>query len=263
MSDLPSPVTRGLSCLIKMKTYSHLPAALVFGLLLAACGDRPPAMPGSAQLESLGVLARQGRQASAVDQLQAWAERGSPIAQRELALAYEDQAASEKDAAFWLIKAARGGDKEAAFVLAGAYYNGRLGLGKDPVLAAQWYGKAAAQDDERAALMLSRMAKYGEGMPQDLKQSVAWLQQASVHGSAQAMFLLSNAYVSGDGVGQDPVLAHSWLEKSAQGDFPPALQSLALAMDGGSPNAEKNPERSYHLLKEATEERRMHWDKAQ
>ncbi len=236
---------------------------LVFGLLLAACSDRPPATPGSAQLESLGVLARQGGQASAVDQLQAWAERGSSIAQRELALTYEDKAASGKDAAFWLNKAARGGDKEAAFILAGAYYNGKLGLGKDPAAAAQWYGKAAAQDDERAALMLSRMAKYGEGMPQDLKQSVSWLQQASANGSAQAMFLLSNAYAAGDGVPQDPALARSWLEKSAQGDFPPALQSLALAMDAGSPDAEKNPERSYHLLKEATEERRMHWDKAQ
>ncbi|WP_211441270.1 tetratricopeptide repeat protein [Collimonas humicola] len=246
-----------------MKTYSNLSVALIFGLLLAACSDQQPAAPGSAKLESLGVLARQGGQASAVDQLQAWAERGSSIAQRELALTYEDKAASEKDAAFWLIKAARGGDKEAAFVLAGAYYNGKLGLGKDPAAAAQWYGKAAAQEDERAALMLSRMAKYGEGMPQDLKQSVSWLQQASANGSAQAMFLLSNAYAAGDGVPQDPVLARSWLEKSAQGDFPPALQSLALAMDAGSPDAEKNPERSYHLLKEATEERRMHWDKAQ
>ncbi|PFH12316.1 hypothetical protein BCF11_4794 [Collimonas sp. PA-H2] len=246
-----------------MKTYSNLSAALVFGLLLASCSDQQPAAPGSAQLESLGVLARQGRQASAVDQLQAWAQRGSAVAQRELALAYEDTAASEKDAAFWLSKAAQGGDREAAFVLAGAYYNGKLGLGKEPVLAAQWYKKAAAQDDERAALMLSRMAKYGEGMPQDLRQSVSWLQQASANGSAQAMFLLSNAYAAGDGVPQDLALAHSWLEKSAQGDFPPALQSLALAMDAGSPNAEKNPERSYHLLKEATEERRMHWDKTQ
>jgi uncharacterized protein len=232
-------------------------------LSLAACSERQQTMPDSAQLESLGVLAKQGRQASAVEQLQFWAKHGSAVAQRELALAYEDKVDTATDAVFWFTKAAQGGDKEGAYVLAGAYYNGKLGLAKDPVLAAQWYGKAAAQDDERAALMLSRMAKYGEGMPQDLKQSVSWLQQASANGNAQAMFLLSNAYASGDGVVRDPTLAHSWLEKSAQGDFPPALQSLALAMDAGSHNADKNPERSYHLLKEATEERRMHWDKAQ
>lgn len=253
--------------LIKMKPYLHLSAALLLELALAvcvaACSEQPSAMPGSAQLESLGVLARQGRQASAVDQLQSWAQRGSAVAQRELALVYEEEEGSAKDAIFWLGKAAAGGDKEAAFSLAGAYYNGKLGLGKDPVQAAQWYKSAAAQHDERAALMLSRMAKYGEGMPQDLLQSVAWLQQASANGNAQAMFLLSNAYAAGDGVTQDLALAQRWLEKSAQGDFPPALQSLALAVDTGSQHAEKNPERSYHLLKEATEERRMHWDQAQ
>jgi len=218
-------------------------------------------MPGSAQLESLGVLATQGRQASARQQLLSWAKQGSVVAQRELAFAYQGEAASAKDAVFWFTRAAQGGDKQAAFVLAGAYYNGQLGVEKDPVQAARWYHRAAAQNDERAALMLSRMAKYGEGMPQDLQQSLAWLQQASNNGNAQAMFLLSNAYAAGDGVSRDPALARSWLEKSAQGDFPPALHSLAL--EEGAPGANNDPNRSYHLLKEATEERRMHWDKAQ
>ncbi|AIY41618.1 hypothetical protein LT85_2460 [Collimonas arenae] len=220
-------------------------------------------MPGSAQLESLGVLAKQGRQTHALEELQTWARQGSAVAQRELALAYADQAAHAKDAVFWFTKAAQGGDKEAAYVLAGAYYNGKLELDKNPEFAVQWYKKAAAQDDERAQLMLSRMAKYGEGMQKDLAQSVSWLQQASANGNAQAMFLLSNAYEAGDGVQRDLTMARSWLEKSAQGDFPPALQSLALAMDTGGSTTESNPERSYHLLKEATEERRMHWDKAQ
>ncbi|MEO6934669.1 MAG: tetratricopeptide repeat protein, partial [Collimonas sp.] len=196
-----------------MHSYLKLPAALAFALSLAACGQQQT-VPDSAQLESLGVLARQGRQAHALEELQSWARQGSAVAQRELALAYVDNAAHAKDAVFWFAKATQGGDKEAAYVLASAYYNGKLGLDKDPVLAVQLYKKAAAQDDERAELMLSRLAKYGEGMPKDLAQSVSWLQQASAHGNAQAMFLLSNAYASGEGVPQDQVLAHSWLEKS-------------------------------------------------
>lgn len=246
-----------------MFQHSKKYVSLAFGVLLAAgCAEQSKAPPSTAQIESVSIQANQGRQEQAGKQLRRWAEQGMPVAQRELALLLQRMPAGYAEARAWLEKAASAGDGEAAFNLGEAYYFAASGLARDAGLAWKWYGQAAQQGEDRAALMLSRMAKYGDGVPRDLPLSVRWLKFASEHGNAQAMFLLSNAYLSGDGVEHDDVLARSWLEKSAQGDFPVAIQALAMATEGGDLQLRKDPDRARHLLKEATEERRMHWNSA-
>lgn len=236
-----------------------LALALASTLVLTACADQT--QPTTAQLENLGLQAVQGRQERALQQLRHWAEQGLPVAQRELALAYQD--IKPAAAAALLAKAADGGDGQAAYLLGDASYAGKLGQNKDAAQAAHWFAMAAQHGDDRAALMLSRMTKYGEGMPADLKQSVHWLQEASAHGNAQAMFLLSNAYRDGEGIPRDLAQARAWLEKSAEGDFPVAIQDLALALENGDLGLARDPVRAQHLLKEATDERRLHWNVAQ
>ena len=186
-----------------------------------------------------------------------------PVAQRELALMLQRSPQGYAEAREWFKKAGAAGDGQAAFHLGQVYYRATLGVARDAAAAWQWYGLAAQYGEDRAALMLSRMAKYGDGVPQDLALSVKWLKFASEHGNAQAMFLLSNAYLSGDGVERDEHAARTWLEKSAQGDFPVAIQALAMATEGGDLHLQRDPDRARHLLKEATEERRMHWNKSQ
>lgn len=235
----------------------------VAAVLLAGCADRGRAPLGAAQIESVAILAGQGQQLSARKQLRQWAEQGMPVAQRELALMLQRTTAGQAEARLWLERAGSGGDGEAAFHLGEAYYFARLGVAKDAVAAWKWYSLAAQGGDDKAALMLSRMAKYGDGVQQDQALSVKWLKQASEQGNAQAMFLLSNAYLSGEGVERDIVSARVWLEKSAQGDFPVAIQALAMAMENGDLQLRKDPVRAGHLLKEAAEERHMHWNKTQ
>ncbi len=232
-------------------------------LLTAACAEQLKAPPTAAEIESVAIQANQGRQEKAGRQLQQWAGLGLPVAQRELALMLQRTPAGYAEASLWFEKAGAAGDGEAAFTLGDAYYFARLGLARNAAAAWKWYGQAAQQGDDKAALMLSRMAKYGDGVPQDLALSVRWLKFASEQGNAQAMFLLSNAYLSGDGVERDARNARLWLEKSAQGDFPVAIQALALATESGDLELKKDPDRARHLLKEATEERRMHWNKSQ
>ncbi|WP_394780561.1 tetratricopeptide repeat protein [Undibacterium sp.] len=232
-------------------------------LLAAACAEQANVPPTSAEIESVAIQANQGQQQKAARQLQQWAGQGLPVAQRELALMLQTTPAGYAEARQWFEKAGTAGDGEAAYAMGDAYYYARLGLTRNAVTAWKWYGQAAQKGDDRAALMLSRMAKYGDGVPQDLALSVKWLKSASEQGNAQAMFLLSNAYLSGDGVEHDEAKARTWLEKSAQGDFPVAIQALALATESGDLELKKDPDRARHLLKEATEERRMHWNKAQ
>lgn len=196
-------------------------------------------------------------------QLERWAESGLPTAQRELALILQHSPDKVSQARQWFEKAATGGDGESAFQLGDAYYYARLGTEKNSAAAWKWYQAGARHGDDRSALMLSRMAKYGDGVQLDLTESVRWLQLAAESGNAQAMFLLSNAYQSGEGVKQDTEQAREWLEKSAAGDYPVAIQALALAVENGDLHMTKDAARAEHLFKEASEERRDHWNNFQ
>lgn len=235
-----------------------LPAAL---FLLAACTQLPP--PGNAQIESVGMTAANTHRPSDIDQLTAWARQGSPVAQRELALACLNWPGHEDLARDWLLKAAEGGDADAQFHLADALYKGSNGLRVNHLLAWEWYRKAARSGNGKASFMLARMAKYGDGTPQDLRASIQWLQVSSGQGNAQAMFLLSNAYSAGEGIEQDETKAREWLEKSAAGDFPVAIQALAMSLDTSdkkvNTGGEDNATRAHHLIKEAADERLMNW----
>jgi len=227
---------------------------------LCACSATSDPPPTQAQIESIGIRANQGRQDEALRQLQHWADRGMPVAQRELALAFLQAHGDAAKARVWFEKAAQGGDAEAAFQLGEAFYFTRLGAAKDDAAAWKYYRIGADHGDDRSALMLARMAKYGEGVAKDPAESVRWLALAAERGNAQAMFLLSNAYQSGEGVAPDEALAREWLEKAAAGDYPVAIQALALAVEGGDMQMRKDPVRAQHLFKEAAEERRDHWN---
>jgi TPR repeat protein len=230
---------------------------------LVHCGVASDQQPTSAQIESAGIAATQGRQSAALRNLEQWAQSGMPIAQRELGLVYAATPATQTQAVAWLVRGAEGGDKEAQRVLAQAYYEGKLGLAANPGKAWPLFEAAAHQGDGRASFMLARMAKYGQGVATDLSLSVHWLQEASRQGNAQAMFLLSNAYASGDGVAHDPALSRQWLERSAEGDYPVAIQALAMALEGQAKTDPTATSAARHLLKEATDERTMKWNRYQ
>ena len=217
----------------------------------------------TAQIESMGMQALYAHQTEAIDLLTSWAQQGMPSAERELALAYIIWPKHESDARLWLQKAAGSGDNEAQFQLAEALFKGELGLRSDHVQAWKWYEAAAKSGNAKASFMLARMAKYGDGTAQNLTTSIQWLMESCRNGNPQAMFLLSNAYAAGEGVNVDTAKAREWLEKSAAGDDPVAIQALAMSLDTNDTKNTVNATRARHLLKEASDERLMHWKKDQ
>lgn len=247
--------------MLKWITRSSWAALMCTGLL--ACSDVSLNNPSSAQIESASLAALQGKQSAALKDLQRWADGNLPVAQRELGLVYAAAPATQAQAVQWLFRAAESGDRAAQNQLGQAYYGGKWGLAADPGKAWSLFAAAAHQGESRASFMLARMAKYGQGVPVDLPLSMQWLKEASQQGNAQAMFLLSNAYTSGEGVARDPTLAQEWLERSAAGDFPVAIQAMAMALEGqGRANPAAVAE-ARHLLKEATDERKMAWNRYQ
>jgi hypothetical protein len=234
-------------------------AIFIIATSVIACAPAPT----TAEIESAGMLALHGQNQSAITALQKWAVAGNTIAQRELGLAYSVNPQNYSMAVNWLEKAAIAGDAEAQFQLAEAHYKARLDLSQNYQQAWKWYEAAAKNKNAKASFMLARMAKYGQGVGQDLVLSMTWLKTASEQGNAQAMFLLSNAYAAGEGVTQDPTLARKWLEESAELEYPVAIQALAMELESGSKQVEKDPARARHLIKEASDERLLRWNKYQ
>lgn len=228
-------------------------------LILAMSGcDVFSVPPTSAEIESVGMRALQAKDAVSLNQLNHWAERGVTIAQRELALVYSTQATTRKEAVHWLNEASRAGDAQAQFMLGKAYHQGQLGLTQDYAKAFSLFLSAAKTSDQ-ASFMLSRMAKFGQGVPRDVKACVHWLQVSSDQGNGQAMYLLSTAYANGDGVDKDPKLARHWLEESAEKHFPVALQALALEMELTRETDAHHGLDAQHMMKEASDHRTMPW----
>ncbi|MDT9002405.1 tetratricopeptide repeat protein [Paucibacter sp. APW11] len=222
-------------------------------------GCVPDAAPASAAIESLGLRAQQTAAPEALARLSHWAEQGSAVAQRELALALLQRPGREAEGLAALQAAGRGGDAQAAWRYGEAQRLGQHGLRPDAAAARPWLARAAELHHAEAALALARMARNGDAGPQDLSLALHWLQEASAAGSAPAMFLLANAYAQGEGTPVDPTAARLWLERAADHHYPPALQGLALALENGELGLARDPQQARELLKEASEERRNRW----
>ena len=242
---------------------SRLTAILLLTLALTACGQKSTSVPSNVEIESTGLIALHGHRAAAFDALLGWAQSGSPVAQRELGLAYAIVPAKFPEALHWLNLAAAAGDVEGQFRLAEAYYKSQFGHSQDLQQAWKFYQAAGRQQHAKAKLMLARMSKYGEGTTKNLQQSTGYLMAAAKLGNTQAMFLLSNAYAAGDGIARDQIKALTWLERAAEGDYPVAIQELALVLEGHSTSSGNDPIRASHLLKEASDERLLNWNKFQ
>lgn len=234
--------------------------ALVVCLFIAACDERQMALPSSAEIESVGILAVQAKKPTAIAQLARWANDGMPVAQRELALAYAANTETWQQAVQWFEQAATGGDRDAQFELANAFVSGKLGLKQDYARAWVLFEKASAQGDGKASFMLARMSRHGWGVERSAEQSVRWLQNASQQKNAQAMYELSVAYAQGDGVPRNQMQSRYWLSMSAEYDYKIAMHAMALELDGLGGKDSPFSQRSSQLMKEASDHRLMRWN---
>ncbi len=235
-------------------------AALLSSVFLFGC-QMQHEKPTSAQIEIIGMKAKQEADAHAERKLIAWSEQNLPVAQRELAILYQSRPEQRADALKLFEQAARGGDVEAAFQLGEMLRIGVLGVPAAPAAAAPWYAMAAEHQHAKAALALGLLVKNGNGVARDATRAAGLLTQAGELGNAHAMFLLSNIYRDGDGVAKNPVKAREWLHEAAEHEYPPAIQELALTMQTGDALTPKNELKATHLMMEASEHRRNNWNR--
>jgi len=244
----------------RIKNAASLTLAFI-ACVAALIGCQSPPPPTSAEIETVSMAAVQKNDVKAERRLRDWAAQGLPVAQRELGILYESRPRQRDEAMQLLEHAANTGDTEAAFQLAEMLRTGAPGIAAAPAKAIPWYEQAAQQKHAKAALILGMLFNNGEGTKADLEQGAKWLAMSSDLGNPHAMFLLSNAYREGRGVAQDPVHARKLLEESAEHEYPPALQELAMTVENGDALTAKDELRAAHLMKEATEHRHNNWNR--
>src|SRR5690242_10770403 len=77
------------------------------------------------------------------------------------------------------------GDAQAQFDLGLRLHQGN-GVPKDDAAALQWFLKAAAQDNPRAAVQLGSIYAHGFGVKVDWAESIRWYRQAALAGDRVA-----------------------------------------------------------------------------
>jgi len=131
---------------------------------------------------------------------------------------------------------AQSGDREAQYLLALAYEDGRS-VARDFAVSRSWMLKSAEQGYVPAQAgmgetYLHNLPKENGAIP-DYGDAERWLQLAATHGNAEAQFLLGSGYERGLFGTTDYREALKWLRRSGEQGLPWAQFTLAQMYEGG------------------------------
>lgn len=119
-------------------------SVLVLVGALIACQAQVDAVPSPTVIEAAAMQLGPQGQPAAERRLQEWADQGSPVAQRELALRYLSKPEKRREAKQLFERAASAGDAQAAVGLVGMAHDGGLSGGSSAALSAGRAIKEAA-----------------------------------------------------------------------------------------------------------------------
>lgn len=121
------------------------------------------------------------------------------------------------------------GDADAQFNLGQAYKLGR-GVPQDLAQAADWFGRAAAQNHLQAqdnlGLVLYDMGNKGDALP--------WLQQSAMRGEPRAQFVMGAELFNGQRISRDWPRAYAFMKRAADAGLQRAATAL-VQMDAAIP----------------------------
>lgn len=103
-------------------------SVLVLVGALIACQAQEDAVPSPTVIEAAAMQIGPQGQPAAERRLQEWADQGSPVAQRELALRYLSNPDKRREAMQLFERAASAGDVQAAVGLVGMAHDGGVGM---------------------------------------------------------------------------------------------------------------------------------------
>lgn len=147
----------------------------------------------------------------------AWtlAQRGHAAAQNLIGTYFQDGTGVTQDykqAFYWYLKSAEGGNIEALYNLGVTYYYGNIGVPKNPEKAFEYVSKAAERNEAESQHWLGTFYEKGEGTMQNKELSRKWYLKAAEQGLPQAEFAMSRHC---DTVEKDEKRSAEWSLKAA------------------------------------------------
>ncbi len=162
-----------------------------------------------------------------LDALRSQAAGGDAKAQLDLATRLRDGKGVDKDnaeAMKWAHSAADAGNAEAMDFVGAAYLRGSM-VSRSPVVAFGYF-KAAAEQSAQAAFNLGQCYFGAQGTGQDIEKALDWWKKAAAGGNGRAAGAAAMAYLSGEGVPPDAAQARRLAERAAELNDPSGLVVL-------------------------------------
>lgn len=113
-----------------------------------------------------------------------------------------------------LLSLAEAGDSDAQFQLAETYYYDVVP--PDYEAAAKWHAECAKKGDSRSQVALGIAYYLGQGVPEDIDESIRLIKMAADQNNETAQYLLGYFYYQGVGVEEDYDKAFLWMSKAAK-----------------------------------------------
>ncbi|SOD42673.1 tetratricopeptide repeat protein [Nitrosovibrio sp. Nv4] len=192
-------------------------------IMLAGCGEK--AQENAAKTEAQTKLPDEftsEKEIPSVLESELTPEEKSALLQEIMPAGPENEATPEEKF-LQLRKDAEAGDAKAQNGLGVLFYTGEAIskdstgkiLSNDPVTAAAWFHRSAAQGYADAQFNLGLMYANGEGVAKDPAKAVELFQKAADQGNVDAQNNLGVMYYAGEGVPRDEAKAKEWFKKAA------------------------------------------------
>jgi len=178
---------------------------------------------------------------TAYDQYRYFAEQDdNPLAQFSVALFHDmgwGRPVEPVIACQWYERAAIGEIPQAQVQLAECLLNG-VHRKADPTAAAEWYRRAADNGIPTALCQLGKLYIAGHGVVKDAQTGFDLCREAAELGNAKAMVQLGQFYLEGDNEVRDVEQAFEWFSQAARSNSVEGMYFLAMMMqDGHGPHA--------------------------
>ncbi|MBR4255074.1 MAG: SEL1-like repeat protein [Lentisphaeria bacterium] len=182
-----------------------------------------------------------------------YAEKGDPEAQYYLGLNCEKEN-NMAEAAQWYAKAAEQDDLDAQFKLGVCYENG-TGVPRDYREAVKWYRKAAEKGIVEAQLALGACYENGRGLPPNCKEAVNWYRKAADRKNPEAQYRLGSCFENRKEVRSEDKAA-IWYRRAAENGHAGAQYKIAQFYETGK-GVEKNMNEAISWYSKSAEQGNM------
>ena len=145
---------------------------------------------------------------------------------KELATAQAAQSIGNYRSAYTLYLRRANSNGLAQFIL-GLFHQNGWGRPADPVVACNWFSKAAQNRIPAAEHSWGDCLAQGIGRPIDIPAALVWYDKAARHGHLISACSAADYYIRGQGVGQDTDRGLVMCAEVAQAGSPPAMLKLA------------------------------------